>query len=204
MFSLFKLLPLELLDRLCSYLKAEDILTLRKILPTVTHCPRYKRLMGKTRCFNRMWNEIAEYREIHENCIHVCLPEITVNPHNDHDAYMEDEDSLLCYFHGRSIFCLAANELSGEIDSRYGKQIVPLKKHIHCNCEKVENNDILCEVHEDIENYEESISFLKRMEDGGYVEVKDTVVEISSTAQTDESVSIELTQSEIEQLFEEF
>ena len=127
MFSLFKLLPLELLDRLCSYLKAEDILTLSKILPTVTHCPRYKRLMGKTRCFNRMWNEIAEYREIHENCIHVCLPEITVNPHNDHDAYMEDEDSLLCYFHGRSIFCLAANELSGEIDSRYGKQIVPLK-----------------------------------------------------------------------------
>ena len=42
------------------------------------------------------------------------------------------------------------------------------------------------------------------MEDGGYVEVKDTVFEISSTAQIDESVSIELTQSEIEQLFEEF
>ena len=59
-------------------------------------------------------------------------------------------------------------------------------------------------MHEDIENYEESISFLKRMEDGGYVEVKDTVFEISSTAQIDESVSIELTQSEIEQLFEEF
>ena len=204
MFSLFKLLPLELLDIVCLYLKAEDILTLRKILPMVTHCPRYKRLMGKTRWFNRMWDEIAEYRQIHENCIHVCLPEITVNPYNDHDAYMQDEDSLLCYFHGRGIFCLAANELSGEIDSRYDKQIVPLKKHIHCNCEKVENNDILCEVHEDIENYEESISFAKRMEDGGYVEVKDTAVVISSTAQTDESVPIVLTQYEIEQLFEEF
>ena len=79
-----------------------------------------------------------------------------------------------------------------------------MKKHIHCNCEKVENNDILCEVHEDIENYEESISFAKRMEDGGYVEVKDTAVVISSTAQTDESVPIVLTQYEIEQLFEEF
>ena len=96
------------------------------------------------------------------------------------------------------------NELRGEDMSRFEKQIVPLKKHIHCNCEKAENNDILCEVHEDIENYEESISFRKRSSNGGYVEVKDTEVVISSTAQTDESVPIVLTQYEIEQLFEEF
>ena len=27
-----------------------------------------------------MCDEIAEYRQIHENCVHVCLSKITVNP----------------------------------------------------------------------------------------------------------------------------
>ena len=90
------------------------------------------------------------------------------------------------------------------MDPRYDREIVPLKKHIHCNCEQAENKDIICEVHEDPEDYLESISFRKRSSNGGYVEVKDTAVVISSTAQTDESVPIEVTQYEIEQSFEEF
>ena len=77
------------------------------------------------------------------------------------------------------------NELRGEDMSRFEKQIVPLKKHIHCNCNK--NELILCAVHEDDdEKYEETISFAKRgMGNGGYDEIQ-------STTQTDESVSREL------------
>ena len=87
------------------------------------------------------------------------------------------------------------NELRGEDVSRFEKQIVPLKKHIHCNCFK--NELILCAVHEDDDEiYEESISFAKRMGNGGYDEIQ-------STTQTDESVSRELSSYEIEQLFEE-
>ena len=75
------------------------------------------------------------------------------------------------------------NELRGEIMSQFEKQIVPLKKHIHCNCAK--NELIPCDVHGD-EKYEESISFAKRvMGNGGYDE-------IHSTTQTNESVSREL------------
>ena len=217
MSSIFKLLPLELLDIICSYLRAEDVLTLRKIFPLVAHCPRYKRLVNKTRWFNRMWDKISYHREIHEDCIHVCLPEITMNPFNDYDEYLEHEDSFYCYFRGKGIFCYPMNELRGQDLSRYEKQIVPLKKHIHCNCDK--NELIPCEVHEDDEKYEESISFAKRMwKNGGYDEIQSTPeideivpreltpdeIEQLSTMQTSESVSIELTQYEIEQLFEEF
>ena len=65
------------------------------------------------------------------------------------------------------------------MDPRYDREIVPLKKHIHCNCEKAENKDILCEVHEDPEDYLESISFAKRssLKVGGYEETKDTDVQ---------------------------
>jgi hypothetical protein len=202
--SLFELLPLEILDMVCSFLKAEDILMLFNTLPMVKHCPRYKRLIGKTIQFNQMWDEIAEYRHLHEKCIHVCLPQITVNPHHDYDTYLENTDEMLCYYEGRGIFCLASNDLKAEIDPRYDKSIVPLKKHIHCNCEMIENKENPCDVHEDLEEYEESISFANRCSDGGYVEVKDTDVEILPTVQIDKSVSIELTQCEIEQLFEEF
>ena len=51
MSSLFQLLPLEILDMMCSFLKAEDILMLRETLPMIRHCPRYKKLINKTRCF---------------------------------------------------------------------------------------------------------------------------------------------------------
>ena len=58
------------------------------------------------------------------------------------------------------------NELRGEIMSQFEKQIVPLKKHIHCNCLE---NELICAVHEDDdEKYEESISFAKRLGNGGY------------------------------------
>ena len=215
--SIFKLLPLELLDIICSYLKAEDVLTLCEILPLVAHCPRYKKLVNKTRWYNRMWNEIADYRRIHENCIHVCLSEITKNPFNDYDEYKEYEDTESCYYHGKGIFCYPMNELRGEDYSRYDKQIVPVKKHIHCNCDK--NELIPCAAHEDDEKYEESISFAKRRGwNGGYVEIPSNMqtdesvqreltpyeIEQLSTVQTNESVSIELTPYEIEQLFEEF
>ena len=90
------------------------------------------------------------------------------------------------------------NELRGEDVSQFEKQIVPLKKHIHCNCAL--NKLISCDVHDqdDDEKYEEeSISFAKRgMGNGGYDEIQ-------STTQTDESVSRELTSYEIEQLFED-
>ena len=65
------------------------------------------------------------------------------------------------------------HELRGENNVQYEKQIVPLKKHIHCNCEENEPN--LCAVHEDDEKYEESISFAKRMwKYGGYDDVQST------------------------------
>ena len=84
------------------------------------------------------------------------------------------------------------NELRGEIMSQFEKQIVPLKKHIHCNCAK--NELIPCDVHDDDEKYEESISFAKQvMENGGYDEIQ-------STTQTNKSVSRELSSYEIEQL----
>ena len=207
MSSLFQLLPLEILDMMCSFLKAEDILMLRETLPMIRHCPRYKKLINITKRLNQMWDEIGEYRRLHAKCIHVCLPQITVNPHFKYDSYAENEDEMHCYYDGCGIFCLASNDDKADcipMDPRYDKEIVPLKKHIHCNCEKAENKDILCEVHEDPEDYEESISFRKRSSNGGYVEVKDTEVVISSTAQTDESVPIVLTQYEIKQLFEEF
>ena len=212
-----QLLPLEILDLLLSFLKPEDILMFRNFLPRVQHCPRYKRLVTKTRRFNGMWGKIAYYKELHENCIHICLPEITMNPFNDHDEYLEHEDSFYCYFHGKGIFCYPMNELRGEDLSRYEKQIVPLKKHIHCNCDK--NELIPCAAHEDVEKYEESISFARRWwKKGGYVEIKSTTqtdesvpreltsyeIEQLSTVQSNESVSIELTEYEIEQLFEEF
>ena len=106
MFPLSQLLPLEILDLVLSFLKPEDILMLEDCLPRVQHCPRYKRLVNKTRWFNQMWHKISDHGELHEHCIHVCLPEITMNPFNDHDEYLEHEDSLFCYFQGKGIFLL--------------------------------------------------------------------------------------------------
>ena len=47
-----------------------------------------------------------------------------------------------------------------------------MNEHIHCNCEKAENKDILWVVYEDPEDYVESISFAQRssMRVGGYEE----------------------------------
>ena len=113
-----------------------------------------------------MWYKISDYGELHKHCIHVCLPEVTMNPFNEHDELLENEDSLSCYFDGKGIFCYPMNELRGEIMSQFEKRIVPLKKHIHCNCFK---NELICAVHEDDdEKYEESISFAKRLGNGGY------------------------------------
>ena len=83
-------------------------------------------------------------------------------------------------------FCLDSNVNKAdciEMDPWYDKEIVPVKKHIHCNCEKAENKDILCDVHEDPEDYEESISFAKQssLRVGGYEEAKDTDVEIDTS-----------------------
>ena len=168
---------------------------LQDCLPRVQHCPRYKRLVKQTKLLNQMWHKISDYGELHEHCMHICLPEVTMNPFNVHDEYLEHEDSFSCYFQGKGIFCYPMNELRGEDMSQFEKQIVPLKKHIHCNCFK--NELILCAVHEDDDEiYEESISFAKRMGNGGYDEIQ-------STTQTDESVSRELSSYEIEQLFEE-
>ena len=94
-------------------------------------------------------------------------------PVYEHDLEKEVEDSESCYFLGKGIFCFPWNELRGENNVQYEKQIVPLKKHIHCNCEENEPN--LCAVHEDDEKYEESISFAKRMwKYGGYDDVQST------------------------------
>ena len=45
-----------------------------------------------------MWRKISDHGELHEHCIHICLPEVTMNPFNVHE--LEDEDSLSCYFDG--------------------------------------------------------------------------------------------------------
>ena len=100
------------------------------------------------------------------------------------------------------------NELRGEDVSRFEKQIVPLKKHIHCNCAM--NKLIPCDVHDydDDEKYEEeSISFAKRMGNGGYDEIQSTTQtnEQLSNVQTSQiNMLRELTDEEMEQLFEEF
>jgi hypothetical protein len=96
MSSLFQLLPLEILDMMCSFLKAEDILMLRETLPMVRHCPRYKKLINKTKRLNQMCYEIGKYRRLHEKCIHVCLPQITVNPYFKCENYVENEDDMHC------------------------------------------------------------------------------------------------------------
>ena len=72
-------LPLEILDVICSFLRAEDILMLHETSPNVRHCPRYKRLINKTKLLNQMWIEIGEYRRLHKS-VHFCLPQISVNP----------------------------------------------------------------------------------------------------------------------------
>ena len=77
-----------------------------------------------------MWDEISYHEQIHENCIHICLPEVTINPFNDYDLEKEVEDSESCYFLGKGIFCFPWNELRGENNVQYEKQIVPLKKFI--------------------------------------------------------------------------
>ena len=104
-----------------------------------------------------------------------------MNPYFKYDNYVENEDEMHCYYDGCGIFFLASNVEKADcipMDPRYDREIVPLKKHIHCNCEKAENKDILCEVHEDSEDYLESISFAKRnsLKVGGYEETKDTDV----------------------------
>ena len=166
MFPLFQQLPLEILDLVLSFLKHEDILMLQDCLPRVQHCPRYKRLVNQSKLLNQMWHKISDYGELHEHCKHICLPEVTMNPFNVHDEYLEHEDSFSCYFQGKGIFCYPMNELRGEVVSQFEKQIVPLKKHIHCNCLE---NELICAVHEDDdEKYEESISFAKRLGNGGY------------------------------------
>ena len=190
---------------------------LQDCLPRVQHCPRYKRLVKQTKLLNHMWHKISDYGETHEHCIHICLPEVTMNPFNDHDKLLEDEDSLYCYFDGKDIFCYPMNELKvffsgkgifcypmnelrGEDVSRFEKQIVPLKKHIHCNCAM--NKLILCDVHDqdDDEKYEEeSISFARRViGKGGYHEIQSNV----ETSQV--NMLKDLTDEEFFELFEEF
>ena len=134
--------------------------------------------MSKTKRLNQMMIKISEYWELHESCIHVCLPQITVNPHLNSDDGDEDEDvGMCCYYDGIGIFCLPSNYAKVDcirMDPRYDKEIVPLKKHIHCNCEKAENINILCDVHEDPEDYLETINFTKQnyLKVGGYEEEK--------------------------------
>ena len=208
MFPLFQQLPLEILDFVLSFLKHEDILMLQDCLPRVQHCPRYKRLVNQSELLNQMWHKISDYGELHEHCKHICLPEVTMNPFNVHDEYLEHEDSFSCYFQGKGIFCYPMNELRGEVMSQFEKQIVPLKKHIHCNCDM--NKLIACDVHDedDDEKYEEeTISFAKRMGNGGYDEIQSTTQtnkQLSNVQTSQVNMLTELTDEEMEQLFEEF
>ena len=73
---------------------------------------------------------------------------------------------MQCHHNGRGIFCLDSNVNKAdciEMDPRYDKEIVPVKKYINCNCEKAENKDILCDVQEDFEDYEEVVYPNKRL-----------------------------------------
>ena len=171
MFPLLLSLPLEVLNILISFLKPEDILVLGSCLPSVQDCPVYKKLVGKTIRYSRMWDKFSHYKELHEDCIHICLPKVTKNPFNESDDYLQREDSFSCSFLGKGIFCYPINEDRGEDLSRYEKQVVPLKKHIHCNC--AENKLVPCAVHEHVEDYKESTSFAKRgWKNCGYEEIQ--------------------------------
>ena len=125
--------------------------------------------MQKTIHFDEMWEQLSEYQRLHEECIHVCVQQVTVNPFSDSYLCIENEMEMGCYLDGWGIFCLAYNTDvidCSSMNHNYDKQIVPLKKHMHCNCET--NSPILCEVHEDPELYIEKICFSKRQGNGGY------------------------------------
>ena len=92
---------------------------LQDCLPRVQHCPRYKRLVKQTKLLNQMWYKISDYGELHEHCMHICLPEVTMNPFNDCDKWLEDEDSLSCYFEGKDIFCYSMNDFKKNSRKRH-------------------------------------------------------------------------------------
>ena len=79
-----------------------------------------------------MMIEIGEYRELYESCIHVCLPQITVNPRFNSDDDDDDEDGgMRCYYDGIGIFCLPSNNAKADcicMDPHYDKEIVQQKK----------------------------------------------------------------------------
>lgn len=146
MCSLFKL-PLEILFLIYSFLSPEDIVVLQDVLPFIISCSSYKRMkIEKAKQLNQKWGEIIEYRRLHEKCLHICLPLIRMDPHKN------NVDDFQCYFEGRGIYCLPFDEekyhtnpgyLSHQL--RYNKEVVPLKEHIHCICEKVgEEHEYFC------------------------------------------------------------
>ena len=179
---------------------------MKKIIssPTVMDTIRLMSMTGETVEHEDMWIDIANYRRIHDNCIHVCLPKITIYPHYKRDLEIKDADDVKCQYGGRGIFCYGwsyAGAEDGE-NSRNDKKIVPLKKHFHCYCSDKENKEVFCVVHENSQEYQESISFLRRQEDEGYADESDDHDDDIPSPVVD--VFLDLTQSEREQLFNEF
>ena len=127
-----------------------------------------------------------------------------MNPHYRRDLEIGDDEELKCQYDGRGIFCfgwITAGVEGGE-NSRNDKEIVPLKKHFHCNCEDEENKEVFCVVHENSQEYQESICFLRREGDGGYEDHNEDDDDDVPAPVLD--VFLDLTQSESEQLFNEF
>ena len=170
-------------------------------------CIVYQKLVGETVEHEDMWIDIANYRRIHENCIHVCLPKITMNPHYRRDLEIGDDEELKCQYDGRGIFCFGWSPagVEGGENSRNDKEIVPLKKHFHCNCEDEENKEVFCVVHENSQEYQESICFLRREGNGGYEDHNEDENDDDDDVPAPVlDVFLDLTQSESEQLFNEF
>ena len=160
---------LKMLDMICTYLIPEDLLSFSLSYQRVKKCSVYQKLMGETVEHEDMWIDIANYRRIHENCIYVCLSKITMNPHYMRHLEIEDDEELKYPYDGHGIFCYGWShaEFEGGENSRYDKDIVPLKKHFDCNFEYEENKEVFCVVHENSLEYQQSICYLRREGDVG-------------------------------------
>jgi hypothetical protein len=97
----FQLLPSYIIEHIASFLIHEDIIMLGEALPKVIKFPIYKRIYVNTKHMNDMWNELSFYRKKHEHCIHICLNQVTSNPHCNFDNQNENEDVINCYYNGR-------------------------------------------------------------------------------------------------------
>ena len=162
-------LPFEILNMICEYLLPEDLINFADAYTKVKDSKQYRKLMNETLKNRTKWTDLQKYANEHEHCIHVCLGEVTVNPHCKNDLLYQKHYEYKCDFNGRGILCFASNFFPNTIKNNFQNKLVPIKKHFHCNCFDSDDNhnDSSCPIHacpmscpnNPCKNYEEEISF---------------------------------------------